>query len=334
MTHASLFSGIGGFDLAAEWAGWQNVMHCEINPFCQTILKHYWPHATTYTDITKTDFTIWRGRVDVLSGGFPCQPFSFAGQRQGTADPRHLWPEMLRAIREIKPKWVVGENVFGLVNWSNGLVFQQVQADMESEGYQVQAYILPACAVNAPHRRDRVWFVAYTGGYGHQPGQPKQDRPTQSQGQNQRHKWQRVWPHRGRACATRATAHTQSRRHRRLRNTGETARPPKGCQSFRGIYRLPFTTNTSSPRFKKQHTTAQPNQPRYRSWMDFEQPNGWQNFPTEPPICGRNDGISTELDRVTISKWRNESIKAYGNAIVPQVALQIFKSINQYHAQQ
>lgn len=101
------------------------------------------------------------GGVDIISGGFPCQPFSHAGKRKGTDDERHLWPEMLRIIREVQPTWVVGENVSGIVNWDGGLVFEQVQADLETEGYEVTSFILPACAVNAPHRRDRVWFVAY-----------------------------------------------------------------------------------------------------------------------------------------------------------------------------
>jgi len=161
MKHGSLFSGIGGFDLAAEWAGWENMFHCEWNPFGQKVLKHYWPNAATYEDITKTDFTIWRGRIDILTGGFPCQPYSAAGKRLGKEDERHLWPEMLRVIREVQPRWVVGENVLGLVNWNGGLVFDEVQADLEAEGYEVQPFILPAASVNAPHKRDRVWFVAY-----------------------------------------------------------------------------------------------------------------------------------------------------------------------------
>lgn len=156
MTHASIFSGIGGFDLAAEWAGWTNMFNCEIDDFCRNILNYHFP-----TDIRTTDFTVWRGLIDVLTGGFPCQPFSVAGKRLGTEDERHLWPEMLRAIREIRPAWVVGENVFGIVNWSDGLVFEQVCADLENEGYSLQPFILPACAVDAPHRRDRVWIVAY-----------------------------------------------------------------------------------------------------------------------------------------------------------------------------
>jgi hypothetical protein len=117
MNHASLFSGIGGFDLAAEWVGWNNVFHCEWNPFGQKILKHHFPKSISYNDITKTDFTIHRGEIDILTGGFPCQPYSTAGLRKGKADERHLFPEMLRAIKEIKPKWVIGENVRGLVNW-------------------------------------------------------------------------------------------------------------------------------------------------------------------------------------------------------------------------
>lgn len=115
MTHASLFSGIGGFDLAAEWMGWHNAFHCEINGFCTKILNYHFPDAEHYTDITRTDFSKWRGRIDVLSGGFPCQPFSLAGQRKGADDNRYLWPQMLRAIREIRPTWVVGENVAGIL---------------------------------------------------------------------------------------------------------------------------------------------------------------------------------------------------------------------------
>lgn len=168
LKHASLFSGIGGFDLAAQNVGWENVLHCEINPFCQTVLKYYWPNAKTYTDIKQTDFTKHMGTIDVLSGGFPCQPYSSAGKRLGKDDDRHLWPQMLRAIREIKPTWVVGENVRGLLNWNGGLVFREVQSDLEAEGYEVIPFLLPACAVGAPHERYRLWFVAYSERLGQQ----------------------------------------------------------------------------------------------------------------------------------------------------------------------
>jgi DNA (cytosine-5)-methyltransferase 1 len=162
MTHGSLFSGIGGFDLAAEWMGWENKFHCEWNPFGQKILKHYWPNAESFNDITKTDFTPYANRIDVLTGGFPCQPYSTAGKRKGKDDERHLWPEMLRAIREIQPDWVVGENVRGIINWSNGMVFNEIQTDLEVSGYEVFPFLLPACGVNAPHERYRTWFIAYS----------------------------------------------------------------------------------------------------------------------------------------------------------------------------
>lgn len=165
--HGSLFSGIGGFDLAAEWMGWENIFHCEWNEFGKRVLNYYWPNAICYDDITKTDFTIHRGAIDILTGGFPCQPYSVAGKRKGKEDERHLWPEMLRAIREIQPRYVVGENVAGLISWDGGLVFHEVQTDLENEGYEVWPFILPAASVNAPHKRERVWFIAYAIGNGH-----------------------------------------------------------------------------------------------------------------------------------------------------------------------
>ena len=160
MRHGSLFSGIGGFDLAAEWMGWENVFHCEWMEFPRKVLDYHFPNADSHIDICKTDFRKYANTIDVLTGGFPCQPFSLAGKRKSTNDERYLWGEMLRAIQEIKPKFVIAENVFGITNIDGGLVFQQVCLDLENEGYEVQPFIIPACAKNAPHRRDRCWFVA------------------------------------------------------------------------------------------------------------------------------------------------------------------------------
>lgn len=115
-THGSLFSGFDAPSVAASWMGWKNAFHCEINSFCNEILKYWFPDSEHYEDITKTDFSQWKGRIDVLTGGFPCQPFSLAGQRKGADDNRYLWPEMLRAIREIRPTWVIGENVAGILS--------------------------------------------------------------------------------------------------------------------------------------------------------------------------------------------------------------------------
>jgi DNA (cytosine-5)-methyltransferase 1 len=159
LTHGSLFSGIGGFDLAAQLAGIETLWQVENDPFCQKVLQKHFPEAKLYGDIKNVSGNELE-KVDIISGGFPCQPFSCAGKRRGKDDDRYLWPEMLRIIREVKPSWVVAENVGGLLTQENGLVFENCIVDMEKEGYEVQPLIIPACAVGAPHRRDRVWIIA------------------------------------------------------------------------------------------------------------------------------------------------------------------------------
>jgi DNA (cytosine-5)-methyltransferase 1 len=161
MNHIGLFEGIGGFSLAAEWMGWETIAWCEINRFCQKILKQHFPKATGHGDIKTTDFSIYRGQCDIVTGGFPCQPYSVAGERKGRNDDRHLWPQMLRAIKEIQPSWVVPENVPGIIDWDRGLVFDEIWTDLETEGYEVLPLLLPACSVNAFHKRNRIWFVAH-----------------------------------------------------------------------------------------------------------------------------------------------------------------------------
>lgn len=156
MKHLGLFEGIGGFSLAARWAGWETVAWCEWNPFCQKVLAKNFPAAAAHGDITKTDFTIYADKIDIITGGFPCQPFSRAGSRKGKTDDRYLWPEMLRAIREVRPRWIVGENVPGLIE----LALEDVFIDLENEGYKIQPFIIPACAIGAAHRRDRVFIIA------------------------------------------------------------------------------------------------------------------------------------------------------------------------------
>lgn len=133
-THGSLFSGIGGFDLAAQWTGWENVFQCEIDNYCQKILTKNFPNVKRFGDIKEFDGTQYTNRIDILSGGFPCQPFSVAGQRKGKEDARHLWPEMFRVIKEIRPTWIVGENVTGII----GLALEQVLSDLESSGYNTE----------------------------------------------------------------------------------------------------------------------------------------------------------------------------------------------------
>ena len=294
MTHASLFSGIGGFDLAAEWVGWDNIFHCEWNPFGQRVLAHHFPNSKSYNDITKTDFSIHEGTIDVLSGGFPCQPYSYAGKQLGKADERHLFPHMLRCIKEVKPKWVVGENVRGLVSWNGGMVFHEVCNDLEREGYEVQPFLIPAAGVNAPHQRQRIWFVAYRKDFGCKSTKTID-------------KWKE---------------HIQNDRNgiRTISKSDGEVRNVTNPNSF-GQQRW------QEGEFAKSRTQSNDKQFERCSKLyrgDFEM------FPSESPICGGNDGLSKELDGITFPKWRNESIKAYGNAIVPQVAYEIFKTIQSF----
>jgi DNA (cytosine-5)-methyltransferase 1 len=314
-THLGLFEGIGGFSLAARWMGWQTLAWCEWNEFGQKVLKHHFPNAEGFGDITKTDFTKYANRIDILTGGFPCQPYSLAGKRKGKEDDRHLWPEMLRAIREIQPTWVVGENVFGLVNWDGGLVFNEVQADLEAEGYEVFPYVLPAASVNAPHRRDRVWFVAFN---------TKSKRDTKIGGICERKNNESI----GVCKINRTTPHPNSNGQHWCNSEHEINTSEGGEYALNDFEPTIMHTNSTSEQGKHIGQSGQ---------REFDRPNSrnginnWQNFPTQSPICGGDDGLPTELDRITFSKWRNESIKAYGNAIVPQVAHQIFKAIQQYH---
>jgi DNA (cytosine-5)-methyltransferase 1 len=301
MTHASLFSGIGGFDLAAEWMGWENIFHCEWNPFGQRVLAHHFPNSKSYNDITKTDFSLHAGQIDILTGGFPCQPYSNAGKRLGKADERHLFPHMLRCIKEVKPQWVIGENVRGLVNWNGGMVFHEVCDDLESEGYEVQPFLIPAAGVNAPHQRQRIWFVAYCKDFGCMSTKTTD-------------KWQEH------ILNDRNGIRTIFEPNGEIRNVTNTK-----CiglefgKEKRNIYQS--TSKTQSER-SKSSKSIETNGSKYES--------KWVNFPTQSPICGGDDGIPKELDSITFSKWRNESIKSYGNAIVPQVAYEIFKAIQSF----
>lgn len=299
MTHGSLFSGIGGFDEAAKWMGWQNVFHCEWNPFGQRVLKYHFPESISYDDITKTNFSIHRGRIDVLSGGFPCQPYSTAGKRLGKEDSRHLWPEMLRAVREIQPRWVVGENVRGIISWSEGLVFDEVHSDLEAEGYSVRAFVLPAAGVGAPHRRDRVFFVSRRNAPDTN-GKMLECRDRQGEA--------------GWAAEQKVGAEPSD-------SAGTIEGHASNADSY-GVQRRAVDPGTSEG-FRQRGACIKEAR---NDWSARR----WEGFPTQPPVRGGDDGLSRELDGISFSKWRNESIKAYGNAVVPQVVLPIFRSIQQF----
>ncbi|KAA6348683.1 DNA (cytosine-5)-methyltransferase 1 [termite gut metagenome] len=292
MTHASLFSGIGGFEIAAQWAGFQNLFWCEKDDFCQRVLKYHFKESVGYGDITTTDFREWNGKINVLSGGFPCQPFSLAGKRRGTEDSRFLWEEMLRAVREIQPEWIIAENVLGLLTQENGMVFERICTDLESESYEVQPFIIPACAVGAPHRRERVWIIA-------------------------------------------------NRDSKRLRNgnknDGEISHFKKRIQDdgeIDGLCGIWIPPNRESDVFQRKCISRQ--KKRQSNGLDSDANKskssaipGWGMFPTQSPVLRGDDGLSDRLVGITFPCWRRNAIKAYGNAIVPQVAYKLFKAINE-----
>lgn len=367
LTHGSLFSGIGGPEIAAEIMGWKNVFHCEINPFGRKILDYWFPNSKSYEDITKTDFTEWRGKINVLTGGFPCQPFSCAGQRKGAEDDRYLWPEMLRAIREIQPDWAVGENVAGILSMvqpgsetalgreeslfgevdrkrilhRQEYVVETVCNNLEREGYSVQPVVIPACAVGAPHRRDRVFFIAHRADAGVEG-------------------MQRKWE--DNILSGRAASDTDSHRWRDGKNQQVTITERKGTAdigTFREDGASSYSQCSGSGQIQQEIQSEQSNGHSFDSngskrnvaYSDSELlqyrnsggqegrksekkpieppycPEDWSRFPTQSPVCSRDDGFSTRLDGIAFSKWRQESIKAYGNAILPQVMYEIFLAI-------
>ena len=268
MLHISLFSGIGGFDLAAEWAGWTNIVSCEINPFGNKVLNHYWPDAYHHDDIhtltiekineelTKRHGEQWRTDDIVLTGGFPCQDASIAKQygqsQQGLDGSRTgLFYEMVRIIEQIRPKYIIAENVAHITKLNNGRDFAKIIGELVRMGYNCEWRICRASEVGACHQRARLYMVAYAIG---------------------------IRLHEGQSFF--AGIHTQIQQERRI-----VAR-----------------------------TTA----------------SVWYNWQTEPSICIMDDDFSSQVHGITFSKCRNESIKAAGNAIVPQIAYRIFDTINSF----
>lgn len=292
MKHIDLFSGIGGFALASDRV-WPGIEHTfvEHDPFCQAVLKKHYPNSTIHGDIRAFIADTEREGLEgaageklqrngdgltrnnneheqsfILTGGFPCQPFSHAGRRKGTDDDRYLWPEMFRVIQLYRPTWVIAENVRGLVTWNEGMVLETVCADLEREGYEVQPIVVPACAVGAPHRRDRVWIVA----------------------------------------------HAVNNGQRRTERGSEEAQ------------------DSIPTKHRTQHSTTRESE---RTISDGVNDRPWEADWREVALAtchdGLDDGLPRQMDGVTISasRHRKEQLKAYGNAIVPQVAERIMRAI-------
>jgi DNA (cytosine-5)-methyltransferase 1 len=300
VTHYDLLAGIGGFSYAIDTIfNESHIKHifCEWEAFPTAVLKKHWPEAIYYGDIadlvtdtasqrqsgqgqyrrpvhstseanrktTPTTGDNSRG-ITIVTGGFPCQPFSQAGRRKGTSDDRYKWPEMFAVVQNVRPDWVIAENVRGLVAWNDGMVLETVCADLESEGYEVQPLVIPACAVGAPHRRDRVWIVARS----------ESERDRRVAGNERRMEKRLVEPPKSQGG--------------KVRGEGER------CTELGGF------------------------------WQD-----DWREVAFATCHDGVDDGLPRSMDGTTISasRHRKERLKACGNAIVPQIAMEIFRAIKQ-----
>jgi DNA (cytosine-5)-methyltransferase 1 len=292
MRHLDLFSGIGGFSLAAQWVWgeeYENVGFCDNNEFCQQVIKKNFKNAIIYDDIRKLNGNEIKN-LDLLTGGFPCQPFSFAGKRRSDKDDRYLWPEMLRVIREARPRWIIGENVAGIIN----LALDQVLADLEREGYTIQAFVIPACAIGAPHRRDRVWIVGHddTDARGKRIDGRRIHEDDQLQGRS-------------------ILSAVQAKR-------GKTRGAP------RADIATPSRNPTDPEGAGQQGWTYGPRKIQF--WGSGA---GYDWLEVATSLCRVDDGLPAQLDEreLTPKQHRIERIKALGNAIVPQVAMEILKII-------
>ena len=351
--------------------GWDNLFHCEINPFGKKVLDYWYPNSKSYDDITKTDFTEWRGRVTVLTGGFPCQPFSYAGQRRGADDDRYLWPHMFRCIDEIQPDWVVAENVAGILTMveqgevsemakqatlfdegdgvrgyrlQETFTLQRICNDLESHGYAVQPVLIPACAVGAPHRRDRVFIIGsritFANSFGCGERTSRQSEGIESdrrEEDKQPSEWgaETEWNNRFYALLRHA-ADTDSNRRCEMDKHLESEQSDGTKTVCDGGKRNASDTTSERPQTGhcgRETCKTSRNASGGNAGSDCSDccicGERWTDFPTVSPIHRGNDGIPFPLDSLTISpgKWRTEALKAYGNAIVPQVMYEIFRAI-------
>lgn len=441
--HIDFFAGLGGFSLAAQWMRWKTLAWVENNEFCRKILSYYFKDSIGYGDVRKTDFTIHRGHVDVFTAGFPCQPFSVAGNQQGENDDRHLWPETIRAVRQIQPPVCLFENVFGLIGILESAdltdlereavrflrkgqiplhtkfekhakveayveviqkrILGTIIEDLRKEGYVLPQYedgtpiiyCIPAAGVNAPHKRDRVWIVAYSNsGADERRLVVRRDRGSEGQGESRSEEEvreagerERLRDESGDNGDKRSSANAGRMRGRKGIQVGQSEQPynddqegritpdsgNSGIESLRGretgIHEIEHVANSEdrsgdditveasaggvgsqesvgvcdSPgdvtdtigeglqdgigwEGEVIHGEAEVNEGGASAGTSPEG-NGWREFPTQSPVCTRDDGVQSRLDGITFPNWRNESIRGAGNAIVPQIAFELFKNI-------
>ncbi len=302
MRHLDLFSGIGGFALSATWTWkeeYETVAFVEREKFCQEVIAKHWPEVPIINDVRDClgkDF----GKIDLITGGFPCQPFSVAGKQKGKEDDRYLWPTMLEIIAQQRPTWVLGENVPGII----GMALDKVLADLESEGYATRTFIIPACAVNAPHRRDRVWIVAHS----------SSERTRGESG---------TIGNKERGGIATTSDNNQKGQEKSIES--ERICKPKGEGDIQSQI-ITANTKSSEPREQAERERRKDTERGGSYRGRFAKAGGeggdfFQQFPTQPPVCRRDDGLPDRMGK----------LKALGNSIVPQVAAHLMQLMKQYN---
>ena len=286
-----LFSGIGGFSLGLEAAGMTTVAFCERDPYGTKVLNKHWPDVPVHNDVRQLDGTKYAGSIDVVCGGFPCQPFSVAGQQRGKEDDRHLWPEMLRVIRESKPRWVIGENVSGFVR----MALDDVCLDLENEGYTVRTFVLPACAADARHRRDRVFIVGYA---------------------SSQHEWRNTNRRRESGLEVGRNLLAQTRREQ---IPDSTDRPSKDVAyaTDKGLQGRKISCNTEG---EGTHANEQ--------FTGFGYASGRQEWPSEPAVCRMAHGVPNRVDRI---KALGNAVVPQLIQIIGELVLAADKEMNHEH---
>jgi len=331
-----LFSGIGGFSYGLDQVGFKTVAFCEMDQYCKLVLQKHWKGVKIYNDVKELkgeEVIKEHGTIDLVAGGFPCQPFSIAGARKGTDDNRHLWPEMFRIIKELKPRWVIGENVRGIVSIQDGMVFENVCTDLEGEGYEVRAFNIPAAGVGAPHKRERIWIVANSRRtlrerskfQGENANESKQENANQHQRSSSSSEsnvadtningTKRNQPEDRQGSRTQQSGEDVADTHTRLSN-GSIEEVQSGGQTFVTSSQRTDVAYTYSQRQQEQcrpeSIQKEGNEPQRSSSQ--ERHTGWE---FEPDVGRVANGISGRVHR----------LKALGNSIVPQIAKEIGRAI-------
>lgn len=293
MKHVDLCSGIGGFALGFQWAGLSEPqLFCDIEPWCRKILQQHWPNVPVASDVKElaSDPERFVPDCDILTAGYPCQPFSFAGQRKGEEDDRHIWPYILKIVASKRPTWCVFENVYGHIS----LGLDSVLSDLEREGYATRTFVVPACGVNAPHKRNRVWIVAHTDSIGLQEHGHSEPTVTIGEGSSDG----------SNTSGSRLTGNHRGRSEQFTQDARQDVPNPKGI----GVQGLWSSWEQESHPHEGQEVPMCDSQGGRQTIWDVE------------PNVGRvANGIPKRVDR----------IKGLGNAIVPQIAQRIAWTIKE-----